>query len=42
MLKRTNYNLLYVEDEDFTRKIAISYLKPYFAKFLRLEMGRRL
>jgi YesN/AraC family two-component response regulator len=39
MLKRTNYNLLYVEDEDFTRRIAISYLKPYFANIYEAKDG---
>jgi len=38
-LKKTNYNLLYVEDEDFTRKIAISYLKPYFANIYEAKDG---
>jgi len=38
-LKRTNYNLLYVEDEDFTRRIAISYLKPYFANVYEARDG---
>jgi len=41
MLKRTNYNLLYVEDEDFTRRIAISFLKPYFAIYMMQEMEKR-
>jgi len=40
MLKKTNYNLLYVEDEDFTRKIAISYLKPYFANIYEAKDGQ--
>lgn len=38
-MKRTNYNLLYVEDEDFTRRIAISYLKPYFANVYEARDG---
>ncbi len=40
MLKRTNYNLLYVEDEDFTRRIAISFLKPYFANIYDARDGK--
>ena len=30
MLKKTNYRLLFVENEAFIRKIAVAVLKPYF------------
>ena len=39
MLKRSKYTLLYVEDEDFIRRIAISYLRPYFAKIYEASDG---
>jgi len=39
VLKKTNYNLLYVEDESFIRRIAISYLRPYFAEIYEAADG---
>lgn len=39
MLKRSEYTLLYVEDEDFIRRIAISYLRPYFAEIYEASDG---
>jgi DNA-binding response OmpR family regulator len=39
MLKKSNYNLLYVEDEPFIRRIAISYLRPYFAEIYEASDG---
>jgi len=39
MLKKTEYTLLYVEDEAFIRRIAISYLRPYFADIYEAEDG---
>ena len=39
MLKKTNYNLLYVEDESFIRRIAISYLRPYFTEIYEASDG---
>ena len=39
MLKKTNYNLLYVEDEAFIRRIAVSYLRPYFAEVYQASDG---
>ncbi len=39
MLKRSEYNLLYVEDEDLIRRIAISYLRPYFAEIYEASDG---
>jgi CheY-like chemotaxis protein len=39
MLKKTNYNLLYVEDESFIRRIAVSYLRPYFAEVYQASDG---
>ena len=39
MLKRSEYTLLYVEDEDFIRRIAVSYLRPYFAEIYEASDG---
>jgi DNA-binding response OmpR family regulator len=39
MLKKSKYTLLYVEDEAFIRRIAISYLKPYFVEIYEAEDG---
>jgi len=39
MLKKLNYNLLYVEDEAFIRRIAVSYLRPYFAEIYQASDG---
>ncbi len=39
MLKKSKYTLLYVEDEDFIRRIAISYLRPYFAEIYEASDG---
>jgi len=39
MLKKSKYTLLYVEDEDFIRRIAISYLRPYFLEIYEARDG---
>ncbi|MCK4442130.1 MAG: response regulator [Sulfurovaceae bacterium] len=39
MLKKSKYTLLYVEDEAFIRRIAVSYLRPYFADIYEAEDG---
>jgi DNA-binding response OmpR family regulator len=39
MLKKSNYSLLYVEDEAFIRRIAISYLRPYFSEIYEANDG---
>jgi DNA-binding response OmpR family regulator len=39
MLKKSKYTLLYVEDEAFIRRIAISYLRPYFSEIYEAEDG---
>ncbi|MCK4441701.1 MAG: response regulator, partial [Sulfurovaceae bacterium] len=39
MLKKSKYTLLYIEDEAFIRRIAISYLRPYFADIYEAEDG---
>ena len=39
MLKKSKYTLLYVEDEAFIRRIAISYLRPYFLEIYEASDG---
>jgi DNA-binding response OmpR family regulator len=39
MLKKSRYTLLYVEDEDLIRRIAISYLRPYFLEIYEASDG---
>ena len=40
MLKKSKYSLLYVEDEAFIRRIAISYLRPYFSEIYEASDGK--
>jgi DNA-binding response OmpR family regulator len=39
MLKKSKYTLLFVEDEAFVRKIAISVLRPYFVEIFEASDG---
>ena len=39
MLKKTKYTLLFVEDEVMIRRIAISFLKPYFLDIYEAKDG---
>jgi DNA-binding response OmpR family regulator len=39
MIKRTQYTLLFVEDEAMIRKIAIAFLRPYFLKIYEAKDG---
>ena len=39
MLKKTNYTLLFVEDESMIRRIAVSFLRPYFLEIHEAEDG---
>lgn len=38
-MKRTMYNLLFVEDETMIRQIAINFLRPYFAEIYEAKDG---
>ncbi|CAA6819629.1 MAG: Unknown protein, partial [uncultured Sulfurovum sp.] len=31
MIQKTNYNLLYCEDDQFVREMVVEYLEDYFA-----------
>ncbi len=39
MLKKSKYTLLFVEDEAFIRKIALSVLRPYFVELFEASDG---
>jgi len=39
MLKKSKYTLLFVEDEAFIRKIALSVLRPYFVEIFEANDG---
>jgi len=39
MLKKSKYTLLFVEDEGFIRKIALSVLRPYFVEIFEASDG---
>jgi len=39
MLKKTNYTLLFVEDESMIRKIAVAVLRPYFLEIHEAKDG---
>jgi DNA-binding response OmpR family regulator len=39
MLPKSNHTLLYVEDEAFTRDIAVRYLRPYFKEIYQAQDG---
>lgn len=40
MLSRSNHTLLYVEDEDFTRRMAVAYLRSYFQTIYEARNGK--
>jgi len=39
MIKRTKYTLLFVEDEEIIRNIAIAFLRPYFLEIYEAKDG---
>ena len=39
MIKRTQYTLLFVEDEAMIRRIAVSFLRPYFLEIYEAKDG---